>query len=88
MALVSSPSIAIDDARRVEERFPAGLDVTRSFADEQLQLSGDSATFTARLTEEAAGFRRASTLQFNRVRRQGEWQLQEAHITPDAPSGR
>ena len=75
---------AITDDRKPEERFPFGLEVTRAFEDEQLQLSGDSATFSARMIERAATGAHASRVTQTWVRRQGEWHLQDAHLVRDA----
>jgi hypothetical protein len=75
---------AVTDDRKPEDRFPFGLEVTRAFEDEQLQLSGDTATFSARMIERAATGAHASHVTQTWVRRQGEWHLQDAHIVKDA----
>lgn len=86
MDLFGAPSLAINDERRPDQRFPFGLEVTRAFEDEQLHLAGDSATFTARMTERAATGAVTSRISQIWVRRSGEWHLQEARIVPDGPA--
>ncbi len=87
---LSAPSLMINDERRPTERFPFGLEVARAFEDEQLTLAGDSAQFTARMTERAATGAFSSRVTQTWVRRQGVWQLQEARIIHDtvATAGR
>jgi hypothetical protein len=80
MEPLASPSLAINDERRPDQRFPFGLEVTRAFEDEQLQLAGDSATFTARMTERAPTGSLTSRVTQTWVRRAGVWQLQEARL--------
>ncbi len=80
MAAVDAPSLSISDERRPEQRFPFGLEVSRAFEDEQLQLAGDSATFSARMTERAATGALVSHVSQTWVRRLGEWKLQQARI--------
>jgi hypothetical protein len=80
---LGAPSLVINDERKPDQRFPFGLEVTRAFEDEQLQLSGDTATFTARMTERAATGAITSRVSQTWVRRSGSWQLQEARIAPD-----
>lgn len=80
MEPVVAPSLVINDERRADQRFPFGLEVSRAFEDEQLQLSGDSAVFSALMTERASTGAFVSHVSQTWVRRLGEWQLQEARI--------
>jgi hypothetical protein len=84
MDSLGAPSLAVSDDRRPDQRFPFGLEVTRTFENEQLQLAGDIATFTARMTEHAATGAQMSRVSQTWVRRSGTWQLQEARIAPDS----
>ena len=82
MTPLASPSIAVNDERRPDQRFPFGLEITRAFEDEQLQLSGDTATFTARMIERASTGALVSRVSQTWVRRLGEWRLQETRLVP------
>jgi hypothetical protein len=87
MEPLASPSLAINDERRADQRFPFGLEVTRAFEDEQLQLAGDSAMFTARMTERAPTGALTSQVTQTWVRRGGVWQLQEARLVHEVTAG-
>ncbi len=78
---LGAPSLVVNDERRPDEKFPFGLEVTRAFEEEHLELSGDIGTFTARMTERAATGLVVSRVSQTWVRRAGEWRLQEARIT-------
>jgi len=81
---LGSPTLVINDERRPNQRFPFGLEVTRAFENEELQLSGDNATFTARMTERATTGAFVSRISQTWVRRMGEWHLQEARLVPES----
>lgn len=85
---LGAPSFVINDERLPAQRFPFGLEVSRSFEDEQLQLAGDSALFTARVTERAPTGALVTRVIQTWVRRSGEWRLQEARLAHEglAPS--
>lgn len=80
MEPLATPSVTISDERRPDQRFPFGLEVTRAFSDEQLQLAGDSALFAARVTERASTGAFISRVSQTWVRRLGEWQLQDVRL--------
>jgi len=84
MQVFTAPSLAINDERRPDQRFPFGLEVSRSFDDEQLHLSGDSAIFNARMTERASTGAIVTRVSQTWIRRLGQWQLQEARFLPDS----
>ncbi|MEQ1760444.1 MAG: nuclear transport factor 2 family protein, partial [Vicinamibacterales bacterium] len=86
MESLGAPSLTISDERLADQRFPFGLEIARAFEDEQLELSGDSAKFTAKMTERAATGAVVSRVAQTWVRRQGQWQLQEARIVHDSQS--
>jgi hypothetical protein len=87
MEPLASESLTINDERRADQRFPFGLEVTRAFEEEQLQLAGDSAIFTARMIERASTGALASRVTQTWIRRGGAWQLQEARLVFEVTAG-
>lgn len=83
MQVVTAPSLAVNDERRPDQRFPFGLEVSRAFDDEQLHLSGDSAIFSARMIERASTGSISTRISQTWIRRLGQWQLQEARFQPE-----
>jgi hypothetical protein len=87
MAALSSPDVAVTDARAQSERLPEGLTaVQRTVTTPRVQVFGEAAVLTARVTERAedpAAGRPAESVSFisqTWTLRQGAWQLNEVRI--------
>jgi hypothetical protein len=85
MASAAAENLTIFDQRAPTERLPGGLvDVERTLEDVQLELVGDNAILSARMTERAeAGGRmeqHAALVSQMWIRRGGRWQLSNVRI--------
>jgi hypothetical protein len=87
MAALSSPDVAVTDARAQSERLPGGLTaVQRTVTTPRVQVFGGAAVLTATVTERAddpAAGRPAESVSFisqTWTFRQGAWQLNEVRI--------
>jgi hypothetical protein len=54
MASLSTEGLQLADERRTEEKFPAGMDVTRSLDRISVQIAADTAVLTAVMTEKSS----------------------------------
>ena len=54
MASLSTDGLQLADERRNEERFPAGVDVSRTLDRISVQIAADTAVLTAVMTERSA----------------------------------
>jgi hypothetical protein len=81
MAAYSDSSVSVTDERPQAERAPSTAGIRRELSDVNIQLFGDSAIFTARITEQAAG-RTPSEAYVSQIwnRRDGVWRLSDVRI--------
>ena len=84
LAVLSAPTIAINDDRTPGERLPPGLRrVTRTLGEPSVQVFGSEALLTAKMIERAPGDTRPPVESFISQmwsRRAGVWRLTEARI--------
>jgi hypothetical protein len=81
MAAFSDQSVSVTDERPEPERLFSTSGVKREFSDVNIQIFGESAIFTARITEQAAG-RTASEAYVSQIwnRRENSWRLSDVRI--------
>ncbi len=90
MATAGTENTSVSDERSVTERFPAWqVGVRRELDEVQLQLTGDTALLTARMTERSGDGTTTSAQHVSRVsqiweRRNGRWRLSTARIIGEA----
>lgn len=84
MATTGTENITISDERSVTERFPAWQSNVRRDLDQvELELTGDTALLTARMTEQAEGGQggeHVSRVSQIWLRRNGRWRLADVRI--------
>ena len=84
LAVLSAPTIAINDDRTPGERLPPGLRrVTRTLGEPNVQVFGSEALLTAKMIERAPGDARPPVESFISQmwsHRAGVWRLTEARI--------
>jgi len=88
MAASGTDNITVSDERSVTERFPAWQNNVRRDLDQvELELTGDTALLTARMTEHADGAQagqHVSRVSQIWVRRGGRWRLADVRIIGEA----
>ena len=88
MAPTSTDNIPISDERSVNERFPAWQNSVRRDLDQvELELTGDTALLTSRMTERADGAQggeHVSRVSQIWLRRNGRWRLADVRIIGEA----
>ena len=88
MASSGTENITVSDERSVTERFPAWQSTVRRDLDQvELELTGDTALLTARMTERSDGAQTAqhiSRVSQIWVRRSGRWRLADVRIIGEA----
>ncbi len=89
MAAASPATPVVSDERLASERFPSSAQaVQRDLDAVALELAGDTAVFTARMTERLAapssGGERVSRVSQIWIRRNGRWQLTDVRIVSEA----
>jgi hypothetical protein len=89
MSVAAAENINITDERSVAERFPAAVNSVRRDLDQvELELTGDTALLTARMTERgdasAAAAPYISRISQIWVRRSGQWRLADVRIIGEA----
>jgi ketosteroid isomerase-like protein len=88
MASSGTDNITVSDERSVTERFPAWQSTVRRDLDQvELELTGDTALLTARMTERTDGAQTAqhiSRVSQIWVRRSGRWRLADVRIIGEA----
>ncbi len=89
MGIAAAENINITDERSVAERFPAAQNSVRRDLDQvELELTGDTALLTARMTERGDGSAAAapyiSRISQIWVRRGGQWRLADVRIIGEA----
>ncbi len=88
MATTGSENITVSDERSVAERFPAWQgNVRRDLDQVELELVGDNAILTARMTEQADGGRggeHISRVSQRWQRQNGRWRLADVRIIGEA----
>jgi ketosteroid isomerase-like protein len=88
MATAGTENITISDERAAGERFPAWqASVRRDLDQVELELTGDTALLTARMTERADGAQagqHVSRVSQIWVRRGGRWRLADVRIIGEA----
>jgi ketosteroid isomerase-like protein len=90
MAAAGSEAVKVADERSVVERFPSSQSGVRRDLDQvELELTGDTAVLTARVTERADSADTAASPLVSRVsqiwvRRAGRWHLAEVRIIGEA----
>jgi hypothetical protein len=89
MSIAAADNINITDERSVAERFPAAVNSVRRDLDQvELELTGDTALLTARMTERgdtsAAAAPYISRISQIWVRRSGQWRLADVRIIGEA----
>ena len=88
MASTSTENISVSDERSVTERFPAWQSNVRRDLDQvELELTGDTALLTARMTEHAdggGGGEHVSRVSQIWMRRNGRWRLADVRIIGEA----
>jgi hypothetical protein len=89
MAATSPAAPVVSDERLASERFPSGAPgVQRDLDAVGLEFAGDTAVFTARMTERSAtpssGGEHVSRVSQIWVRRNGRWQLTDVRIISEA----
>jgi ketosteroid isomerase-like protein len=88
MATTSTDNITISDERSVNERFPAWQSSVRRDLDQvELELTGDTALLTSRMTERADGAQggeHVSRVSQIWLRRNGRWRLADVRIIGEA----
>jgi ketosteroid isomerase-like protein len=86
MSSAGTENMSISDERSVTERFPAWqVGVRRDLDQLELELSGDTALLTARMTERSGDSSATSAQHVSRVsqiwvRRSGRWRLADVRI--------
>jgi len=88
MASTGAENITVSDERSVSERFPAWqTNVRRDLDQVELELTGDTALLTARMTEHAdggGGGEHVSRVSQIWMRRNGRWRLADVRIIGEA----
>ena len=88
MAPTSTDNVTISDERSVNERFPAWQSSVRRDLDQvELELTGDTALLTSRMTERADGAQggeHVSRVSQIWLRRNGRWRLADVRIIGEA----
>jgi hypothetical protein len=85
MAVTGTDNITVSDERSVTERFPAWQSNVRRDLDQvELELTGDTALLTARMTEHAEGGEHVSRVSQIWLRRNGRWRLADVRIIGEA----
>jgi len=88
MATTSTDNVTISDERSVNERFPAWQSSVRRDLDQvELELTGDTALLTSRMTERADGAQggeHVSRVSQIWLRRNGRWRLADVRIIGEA----
>ena len=83
-------NMTVSDERSITERFPAWqVGVRRDLDQLELELSGDTALLTARMTERSADSAASAAQHVSRVsqiwvRRAGRWRLADVRIIGEA----
>jgi len=86
MAALSTDSVQLADERRNEERFPAGLEVSRTLDRVSVQIAADTAVLTAVMTErsDAATAPRVSPISQVWVLSGGQWRVRQVRLVSEA----
>jgi ketosteroid isomerase-like protein len=85
MAVTGTDNITVSDERSVTERFPAWQSNIRRDLDQvELELTGDTALLTARMTEHAEAGEHVSRVSQIWLRRNGRWRLADVRIIGEA----
>jgi hypothetical protein len=85
MAVTGTDNITVSDERSVTERFPAWQSNIRRDLDQvELELTGDTALLTARMTEHAESGEHVSRVSQIWLRRNGRWRLADVRIIGEA----
>ena len=88
MAATGADNITVSDERSVTERFPAWQNNVRRDLDQvELELTGDTALLTARMTEQTdagQGGEHVSRVSQIWLRRNGRWRLADVRIIGEA----
>ena len=88
MRSLESRGMKVSDERLPDERLPTGLDARRTLERVTFQFVGDSAIFTARMTEQASfgaeSLRYVSWVSQVWIREAGQWRLVDVRLLSDA----
>jgi hypothetical protein len=87
MASLSTDGLQLADERRNEERFPTGVEVTRTLDRVSVQIAADTAVLTAVMTERAAdnaAAPRVSPISQVWVLSGNQWRVRQVRLVSEA----
>jgi hypothetical protein len=86
MSSLSTDTLQLADERRAEERFPAGVDVSRTLDRVSVQIAADTAVLTAVMTErsDAATPPRVSPVSQVWVFSGNQWRVRQVRLVSEA----
>jgi len=84
MAALSTDSLQLADERRADEKFPAGVAVSRSLDHVSVQIAADTAVLTAVMTEKGDSGTRVSPVSQVWVLSGGQWRVRQVRLVSEA----
>jgi hypothetical protein len=84
MAALSTDGLQLADERRADEKFPAGVAVSRSLDHVNVQIAADTAVLTAVMTEKGDAGTRVSPVSQVWVLSGGQWRVRQVRLVSEA----